>query len=64
VKRITVEGKNVKVNYKLPGRAELGMEPEVLPTETFGGAEGTRTPYLLVANEALFRLSYSPTLTK
>lgn len=26
-----------------------------------GGAEGNRTPDLLIANEALYQLSYSPT---
>jgi hypothetical protein len=29
--------------------------------EMFGGREGIRTPGLLVANEALSQLSYSPT---
>ena len=28
-----------------------------------GGAEGTRTPYLRIANATLSRMSYSPTLT-
>ena len=37
VKRITVDGKNVMVNYKLPGSAGSTVESEVLPTETFGG---------------------------
>ncbi len=27
----------------------------------FGGAEGSRTPDLLIANEALYQLSYDPT---
>jgi hypothetical protein len=30
----------------------------------FGGREGIRTPGLLVANEALSQLSYSPTSSK
>jgi hypothetical protein len=32
--------------------------------EGFGGREGIRTPGLLVANEALSQLSYSPTSSK
>ena len=28
-----------------------------------GGAEGNRTPDLLIANEALYQLSYSPALS-
>ena len=32
--------------------------------EIFGGREGIRTPGLLVANEALSQLSYSPTSSK
>jgi hypothetical protein len=32
--------------------------------EYFGGREGIRTPGLLVANEALSQLSYSPTSSK
>src|SRR6267378_1827587 len=32
--------------------------------ELFGGREGIRTPGLLVANEALSQLSYSPTSSK
>lgn len=29
----------------------------------FCGAEGSRTPDLLIANQALFQLSYSPTMS-
>lgn len=32
----------------------------VLPIDTLGGAEGTRTPDFLLAKEALSQLSYSP----
>ena len=32
----------------------LGLE------EVLGGAEGNRTPDLLIANEALYHLSYGP----
>lgn len=35
------------------------MENQVL-TKHHGGAEGNRTPDLLIANEALSQLSYSP----
>lgn len=40
-----------------PGRSRLrrGLLREVL-----GGAEGNRTPDLLIANEALYHLSYGP----
>ena len=44
VKRIIVDGKNVKVSYKLPGGNGLGVESAVLPIETLGGAGGIRTP--------------------
>ena len=36
-----------------------GTQPEA--TEKFGGADGSRTHGLFVANEALSQLSYSPT---
>jgi hypothetical protein len=29
-----------------------------------GGAEGTRTPYLRIANATLYQMSYSPTKIK
>ena len=35
----------------------------VLPIDTPGGAEGTRTPDLLRAKEALSQLSYSPIIS-
>ena len=62
VKKIVVESSKVKVFYNLPvpvGHNETKTE-EVLPIVTPGGAEGTRTPYLLNANESLSLLSYSP----
>jgi hypothetical protein len=34
------------------------------PIIAFGGREGIRTPGLLVANEALSQLSYSPTSSR
>jgi site-specific DNA recombinase len=39
-------------------------ETAVLPIDIFGGAEGTRTPDLLRAKEALSQLSYSPNNSK
>jgi Phage integrase family len=41
------------------GSAQATRSPEVV--EKSGGREGIRTPGLLVANEALSQLSYSPT---
>jgi hypothetical protein len=63
IKRITVDGEKVTVNYKLPlpDRSKDEFNLSVLPIDTSGGAEGIRTPYLLNAIEALSRLSYSPT---
>ncbi len=42
------------LHFARPGRATAGpMKP--------GGAKGTRTPDLLIANESLYQLSYGPT---
>lgn len=64
VKRIKVQKDQVTIYYKLPipsnGRK---TSREVLPIDTFGGAEGTRTPDFLLAKEALSQLSYSPKST-
>ena len=61
VKRIKIQDDQVTIYYKLPlpssGRK---TSKEVLPIDTFGGAEGTRTPDFLLAKEALSQLSYSP----
>ena len=38
----------------------LDAEPNLLQTVGNGGAEGTRTPYLVVANDALYQMSYDP----
>jgi hypothetical protein len=38
----------------------MKQSPVVLPMVTLGGAEGIRTPDLLLAKQALSRLSYSP----
>ena len=54
---------------QMAGRAQ--MEKEIIPVELqgrirgavrvkAGGAEGSRTPDLLIANEALSQLSYGP----
>jgi site-specific DNA recombinase len=63
IKRIEVNQKQVTIHYNLPmPQDERGKERvEVLPIDTLGGAEGTRTPALLRAKEALSQLSYSPT---
>ena len=62
VKRLTVRGETVEIEYRLPlPPAETGLtEGSVLPITLDGGAEGIRTLYLFVANEALSQLSYSP----
>ncbi len=62
VKRVEVDKDEVTVHHKLPlppeGRSRETVS--VLPIDTFGGAEGTRTPDLLRAKEALSQLSYNP----
>ena len=63
VKRIVVDNDRVTVEYKLPvPPANERKKDLVLPTVKLGGAEGTRTPDLLRAKEALSQLSYSPIL--
>jgi hypothetical protein len=47
-------------SVRLPPGVELTRK-ELFVEGTFGGREGIRTPGLLVANEALSQLSYSPT---
>ncbi len=44
----------------LPPRTVPTEAETVLDIEDVGGAEGTRTPYLLLAKQALYQLSYSP----
>ena len=62
IKRIEIDKSQAVVHYNLPmppdgkRRESLG----VLPIDTPGGAEGTRTPDFLRAREALSQLSYSP----
>jgi site-specific DNA recombinase len=62
VKRIEIDGGSAKVHYILPMPPDGKMRESlgVLPMVTFGGAEGIRTPDLLLAKQALSRLSYSP----
>ena len=53
-----------KANTSLTKASEDGNvteKVEVLPIVNFGGAGGTRTPYLFNAIEALSQMSYSPT---
>ena len=38
--------------------------PAVRTGSPSGGAEGIRTPGLLIANETLYQLSYTPVVTK
>ena len=61
IKRIEIDKSQAVVHYNLP--MPYGEETQavgVLPMVTPGGAEGTRTPDLLRAKEALSQLSYSP----
>ncbi len=60
VKKIETDSRKVSLKYTLP-LPGTNRSREVLPIDTFGGAEGIRTPDLLLAKEALSRLSYSPT---
>ncbi len=39
---------------------EMTLNGSVLPTVKNGGAGGIRTPDLIIANDALSQLSYSP----
>ena len=63
VKEVRVTGDEVLVTYTIP-MLPRGLAEEKLPVLSIGhdgGAEGTRTPDLLRAKEALSQLSYSPT---
>ena len=62
IKRIEIDKSLAVVHYNLPMPPDGGMRESlgVLPMVTPGGAEGTRTPDLLRAKEALSQLSYSP----
>jgi site-specific DNA recombinase len=60
IKRIVVDNGKVKVLFNLPVPQEVRNLPAVLPIDTPGGAEGTRTPDPFLAKEMLSQLSYSP----
>ncbi len=63
VQEITVKGGEATIRYTIPlppKGSSCGDEGGVLSIVKFGGAEGTRTPYLFNAIEALSQLSYSP----
>ncbi len=72
VKEIVVMPGDAVVRYTIPmpddspipGRdvEEMALNGSVLSTVKFGGAGGTRTPYLGIANAALSQMSYSPTV--
>jgi site-specific DNA recombinase len=62
VKKVIISGDKAKIQYRLPmpPNGKRTQSVEVLPVDTLGGAEGIRTPYLLVANEAFSRVNYGP----
>ncbi len=62
VKEVRVTGKEVLIIYTmpLPPNGVIHERSGVLSIVNDGGAEGTRTPDLLRAREALSQLSYSP----
>ena len=52
----------VRLQLRFPVTAPgLGSNSAWLGEPDYGGAEGTRTPYLLLAKQALSQMSYSPT---
>ena len=62
VKEVKVIGTQVRLIYTIP-MPPKGVSQETVgvpPIVHYGGAEGTRTPDLLLAKEALSQLSYSP----
>ena len=63
IKKIVIDGEKATIYYNLPMPPDRKKKEQigVLPIDTPGGAEGTRTPDLLRAKEALPQLSYSPT---
>ena len=64
VKEVRVTGKEVLIIYTmpLPPNGTIHERAEVLSIVHDGGAEGTRTPDLLRAREALSQLSYIPVI--
>ena len=71
IQRIEVSPGRAVIHYTIPmpedspigrsDRAELGLEGGVRKSVRVGGDRGTRTPGLVVANDALSQLSYIPT---
>ncbi len=63
IKRVEINNRQAVIHYNLPVPLYQGekLSAGVLPIDTLGGAEGTRTPDFLLAKEALSQLSYSPT---
>ncbi len=62
IKEARVTDNEVLMTYTMPVMPDgTNQEKAVLDTVNCGGAEGTRTPYLFNAIEALSQLSYSPT---
>ena len=62
IKRIEINRDRVIVYYHLPlPRGEKGkVAAEVLPINTFGGAGGIRTRYLLTASQTFSQVNYGP----
>jgi hypothetical protein len=66
-KRAAVEGLGSQGTGRVTVQLQSGNSgngTEAQDAENIGGREGIRTPGLLVANEALSQLSYSPTSSK
>ena len=72
VKEIEVRPGSASIVYSLPtpedspiggaSAAEIALNGGVMNSVCYGGAGGTRTPYLFNAIEALSQMSYSPTV--
>jgi site-specific DNA recombinase len=62
IKRIEIDGGSARIDYVVPVPPDRGKTESVgvLSMANLGGAEGIRTPDLLLAKQALSRLSYSP----
>ena len=62
IKWIEVNKNEVTIHYKLPlpPMSEFEEKVSVLPIDTLGGAEGTRTPDLLTASQTFSQLNYGP----
>ena len=62
IKRIEINRDRVIVYYHLPlPQGEKGkVAAEVLPINTFGGAGGIRTRYLLTASQTFSQVNYGP----